>query len=220
MKNLFLYLIITGCYICNTEAQSRKFNQILADSLSKWAIVDQTAAGFSSTQANKLSPEKWQQYKDSVFQTHGRLLGDILKRYGYPGYDLVGEKGSNCFWLMAQHCDYDPALQEKILAAMKPELAKHNADPKNFAYLTDRVRLNTGSKQVYGTQVTYRTDSCQAIPRALTDSLTVNTRRKEIGLEPIESYLNWMSQLHFDMNKSSYEQKGIHHPKLIPVPGS
>ncbi|MBB6130959.1 DUF6624 domain-containing protein [Mucilaginibacter lappiensis] len=146
------------------------------------------------------------------------MLSNILKHYGYPGYDLVGEKGSNAFWLMAQHSDYDPALQERILAAMKPELTKHNADPKNFAYLTDRVRLNTGRKQLYGTQVTYRNDSCQAIPRALTDSLAVNARRKEIGLEPIESYLNWISQIHFETNKSLFEQKGIHKPKLLPLP--
>jgi hypothetical protein len=77
------------------------------------------------------------------------------------------------------------------------------------------VNLNLGKKQVYGTQVTYRLDSCEAIPKPLTDSLNVNTRRKEVGLEPIEDYLNMMSEMHFEMNKAVYESKGIHKPKLL-----
>ena len=101
---------------------------------------------------------------------------------------------------------------------MKVELIKHNANPKNFAYLIDRLYVNTGRKQLYGTQLTYIADSCQAIPKNLADSLTVNVRRKEIGLEPIEAYLNMMSQVHFQMAKSYYEQKGVLHPKLIAVP--
>lgn len=57
-----------------------------------------------------------------------------------------------------------------------------------------------------------------AIPRALADSLNVNNRRYEVGLGPIEAYQNDMSQMHFEMNKASYEQKGITKPKLIAVP--
>jgi len=48
------------------------------------------------------------------------------------------------------------------------------------------------------------------------DSLLVNQRRQEIGLEPIENYLNWMSQMHFDMYKAVYMKKGIKAPKLLP----
>src|SRR5438445_13855395 len=31
----------------------------------------------------------------------------IVDKYGYPGYDLVGEVGSNHFWAIVQHCDDD-----------------------------------------------------------------------------------------------------------------
>jgi len=80
------------------------------------------------------------------------------------------------------------------------------------------VLINTGQKQLYATQVMYNTDSCQAIPKPLSDSLNVNRRRIAIGLEPIESYLNTMSTMHFEMNKAGYENKGIHHPKLLIEP--
>ena len=193
-------------------------NQPLADSLAKWVVIDQKAASIPAGKLKELSKAQWQRYKDSVFTTHGHLLAAIFARYGYPGYDLVGEKGSNNFWLMVQHCDQDVAFQQRVLTAMQVQVQRHNADPKNFAYLTDRVAINTGHKQIYGTQLTYNTDSCQAIPKPLEDSLRVDERRKAIGLEPIETYLNMLSQLHFQMNQAVYEKKGIHGPKLLPEP--
>jgi hypothetical protein len=202
----------------SVQAQQKKINQSLMDSLTKWAILDQTAAGPRQGRFKDMTTAQRTHYSDSVFAANERRLNAIFDQYGFPGYDLVGEKGSNNFWLMVQHCDKDVAFQQKILDAMKNELKRHNADARNFAYLTDRIDVNTGKRQVYGTQVTYRTDSCQAIPKPLVDSLNVDKRRKEIGLEPIEAYLNDMSQMHFDMNKPFYEKKGIHQPKLIAVP--
>ncbi len=208
MRNILLILCLICASLSSTQAQTKKFNQPVADSLAKWAELDQTAAGVKGA---------WQtqHYKDSVFNLNEQRLKGVLQRYGFPGYDLVGEKGSNNFWLMVQHCDKHVPFQQKVLKAMKAELPKHNADPKNYAYLTDRVLINSGKKQLYGTQLQYRFDSCQAVPRPLQDSLAVNNRRKDIGLEPIESYLNWMSRLHFDMNKEVYEKKGIYKPKLL-----
>lgn len=207
-----LLIALTWC----AKAQQRSVNQPLADSLVKWAVLDQTAAGPREGKFKLMTSAQRTHYCDSVFAANERRLEMVFTQYGFPGYDIAGEKGSNSFWLMTQHCDKDVAFQQKILAAMKPEVVKHNADPKNFAYLTDRVNLNTGRKQIYGTQVTYRTDSCQAIPKPLADSLQVNERREDVGLEKIETYLNEMSQMHFDMNKTFYEKKGIRQPTLIP----
>jgi hypothetical protein len=204
-------------FITDVFAQ-RKINQALIDSLNKWVIVDQIAAKSPEGKYKTYSQEQLDQFKDSVFTLHQVKLSKVFDKYGFPGYDLVGKKGSNQFWLMVQHCDKQPKFQQKVLASMKKEMIKGNADPQNFAYLTDRVRLNIGQKQLYGTQVTYNTDSCQAIPRLLTDSLTVNQRRKKVGLKPIEFYLNQMSELQFMMNKESYQKKGIISPKLLKVP--
>lgn len=199
-------------------AQTKKFNQPLADSLAKWVKVDQIAAYIRTDEYKNWSDERWDKFKDSVFTTHQRILADVFKKYGYPGYDQVGKVGSNNFWLMVQHCDKQPDFQTQVLKAMKNEVDKNNADPKNFAYLTDRININTGQKQVYATQLTYNTKLCQAMPRPLVDSANVNIRRKQVGLEPVEVYLNQMSRLHFEMNKKNYEEQGIHEPKIIPEP--
>jgi len=215
IKYLLLFLFSAPLF---AYTQDNKLNQPLVDSLAKWVILDQTAAGPPKGRFKEMAREDKQRYSDSIFITNERRLIAVFNKYGYPGYDLVGKTGSNNFWLMVQHCDKNVSFQQTVLKKMKAEVAKRNADPKNFAYLTDRVLLNTSQKQFYGTQVTYNTDSCQAIPKPLKDSISVNKRRTEIGLETIENYLNLMSQWHFDMNKEVYERKGIHQPKLLTEP--
>ena len=204
-----LFLIVSSYSV----AQQKPVNQALADSLAQWRVLDQTAAGPRQGKFKDMTDAERNRYSDSVFALNEKRLKVIFDRYGYPGYSLVGKQGSNDFWLMTQHCDKDVPFQEKVLAAMRAKVELHDADATNFAYLTDRVRVNTGRKQLYGTQVTYNTDSCQAVPKPLEDSLHVNERRKQIGMESLESYLNWMSQAHFEMNKAVYEKKGIHHAK-------
>jgi hypothetical protein len=81
---------------------------------------------------------------------------------------------------------------------MKKEVKTKKADPKNFAYLTDRVNLNSDKPQIYGTQVTYQDRT--AIPKELAKPRAVNKRRKEVGLEPIEDYLKMMTEMHRQMN--------------------
>lgn len=217
MRFFIFLLVILWFYTFNVSAQKR-FNQVLADSLNSWVVFDQIAAKSPEGKYKLMSRARLEQFQDSVFTTHQKLLSKVFEKYGYPGYDMVGKQASNHFWLMVQHCDKQPKFQQKVLKAMKKEVDRGNAHPQNFAYLTDRVRLNFSQKQVYGTQITYNTDSCQAIPRALVDSLTVNQRRKQVSLPPIEVYLNQMSALHFMMNKASYEKKGILKPKILKVP--
>ena len=118
---------------------------------------------------------------------------------------------------MVQHSDHNPDFQKEVLEKMKIEVDKGNAKPGNYGLLVDRVQLNTGKKQVFGTQVTYNMETGQAYPRDLEDSLHVNKRRKSIGLKPIEEYLNGMTEMHFEMNKEYYLKKGVTEPKLYKL---
>lgn len=193
------------------------FDQPLADSLESMAKVDQIAAFIPQGEYQNWSQERWNAFKDSVFTTHQQILKQLFEQYGFMGFDRVGEKGSMNFWLMVQHSDHDPEFQKEILEKMKIEVDKGNASSSNYGLLVDRVNLNTGKPQVYGTQVTYNMETGQAYPRNLADSASVNERRKSIGLEPLEVYLNMMSEMHFDMNKAIYLEKGITEAKLYKV---
>lgn len=203
------------------QAQNKnRFNQPLADSLESWAEVDQFVSmnAFPTGKFKHLNQRQWEKYKGNVYSIHKKLLQHIFKKYDYPGYDQVGEKGADNFWVMVQHCDNDPGFQQSVLVAMKAEVYKGNAKGKNYAYLMDRVKINTKKKQVYGTQITYDINTEQAIPMPLEDSLNVNQRRKEMGMKPIEEYLNFITEMHFNMNKESFDKNGIHQPKSLKVP--
>ncbi len=113
----------------------------------------------------------------------------ILKAYGYPGYDLVNEKGSEQFWAIAQHCDDDVAFQDRVLKLMKVQVAKNNANKENYALLVDRVLVNKHQKQIYGTQVHVDPKTHKATPLPLKYPKSVNKLRRQVGMEPLEKYL-------------------------------
>lgn len=209
-------IFLIGCKEIAKEKELNKskveFNQVLANELLRMVGVDQIAAGVPSGKYKELPLEEWKKLKDSVFRTHEKQLQEIFNSNGFPGFDLVGEDGSRSFFLMVQHSDHNPEFQSRVLDKMKIEVDLHNAQSSSYGLLVDRVNLNTGKAQIYGTQVTYNINTGQAYPKTLVDSVNVNKRRKSIGLEPIEVYLNEMSEMHFEMNKENYIRKGITEP--------
>ncbi len=214
----FIGALLIGCKEKIKEQTVDKskveFNQVLSDELSRMVGVDQIAAGVRYGKYKELPLEEWKKFKDSVFRTHEKRLQEVFKNNGFAGYDLVGKDGSKNFFLMVQHSDHNPIFQSRVLEKMKIEVDKKNANSSSYGLLVDRVNLNTGKAQIYGTQVRYNMKTGQPYPKELKDSLNVNKRREAIGLEPLESYLNDMSEMHFEMNKENYLKKGITQPYL------
>ncbi len=212
MKKIIYFLFLI-CFVvsCNNK---KKFNKELSVELNRMVKIDQIVSGVPKGEYQKLSNEEWKAFKDSVYQVHEVKLKKFFNKYGYLGFDLVGKEGSYNFWLMVQHCDDNPKFQMRVLEKMKLELKKNNANPQNYGYLLDRVRINTGKPQIYGTQVEYNWKTCQAYPKSLKDSVNVNKRRKEIGLSRLEEYLNEMSKMHFEINQEIFKKVGITQPKL------
>jgi hypothetical protein len=114
-------------------------------------------------------------------------LAEILDEHGWPGSDLVGEDGASAAWLIAQHSDQDVEFQERALELMRAAVEEGQADRTELAYLEDRVALNRGGAQTYGTQI-----GCvdgRAEPARLADPDGVDERRAEVGLQPLDDYL-------------------------------
>ena len=110
----------------------------------------------------------------------------IVERDGWPTFALVGKDGANAAWLLAQHADQSPKLQRKWLDLMT-KVPPDEISRKDLAYLTDRVLLAEGKKQVYGTQFTFVNGKCH--PRPLEDEANVDLRRREVGLPSLAQYL-------------------------------
>lgn len=224
MINRISILALSILISCNLSGQKvsdgRKveFNQALADELKSMAKMDQVAAYIPEGKYQQLTPGQWEKFKDSVFTAHQIRLEKIFDEFGYPGYDLVGAEGSSNFWLMVQHADKHIDFQTRVLEKLKVAVEQNNASGRNYGLLTDRVNLNKGEKQLYGTQVRYNAFG-QAYPKPLLDSANVKQRRAAVGLEPLEDYLNKMTLMHFEMNKATLKNRGITEPRLYKAAG-
>ncbi len=213
---LLIAILLVGCKVKRSNervSQEGKveFNQDLADELAKMVVTDQLAASNLTPPEGytHLSLKEWGSFQDSVYTTHQKRLKDVFDTHGFVGVDLAGQTGSRDFWLMVQHADHDPGFQKEVLEKMKLEVDKKNADSSIYGLLVDRVQINTGQAQVYGTQVDYKMNPCRAFPKNLADSVNVNKRRQEIGLQPLEEYLNFMELRNCKKIQDLNAKKGV-----------
>lgn len=125
------------------------------------------------------------------------IVSDIFKTYGFPGYDLVGERTSVNYFTLVQHSDFDLAFQQAVLKDMKKKVEKKDASGENFAFLTDRIELNSGRPQIYGTQIIM---SGNTRIRPCIDTANLDRRRKAMGLGPIKVYLEQCNEAFYQMN--------------------
>jgi len=119
----------------------------------------------------------------AIDQIHNYRIHKIIKEFGYPDEKLIGKKGLRDFWLLVQHQDNDLKLQEDCLK-------KCGFASKEKAYLTDRVLVNQGKSQLYGTQ--FYLDKSKLKPRSIKDRENLEKRRKEAGLSPFAEYSKLM----------------------------
>jgi hypothetical protein len=120
-----------------------------------------------------------------------KWLKGVIEKHGWPTNSLVGKDGANAAWLLVQHADADPKFQRQSLDLMA-KVPKDEVSQTNLAYLTDRVLLAEGKKQLYGTQFT--SVDGKWVPRPLEDAANVDKRRAEVGLPPLAEYTKLIEQ--------------------------
>ncbi len=113
-------------------------------------------------------------------------MKEIIDKYGWPGKTLAGDDGAQAAWLLVQHADRDREFQKRCLPLLKEAVKKGEASAKNLAYLTDRVLVGEGKKQVYGTQ--FKEEGGVLKPQPIEDEAHVDERRKEVGLGTLAEY--------------------------------
>jgi hypothetical protein len=115
-------------------------------------------------------------------------LRAIIAEHGWPGRALVGDEGAEAAWLIAQHADHQLDFQREALGLLERAVHCGDAPASHLAYLTDRVRMNEGRPQLFGTQVGDITNGV-ASPWPIEDEEHVDQRRASAGLESLADYL-------------------------------
>lgn len=129
------------------------------------------------------------------------IVTSILDQYGWLGAEEVGNRGNSTLFLVIQHSDL--ATQQKYLPMMREAVKNGKAQSSSLALLEDRVALGLGKKQIYGSQIS-RDNNGEYFVMDLDDPDNVNKRRKEVGLNSIEEYINhW--QIKWDVKKYKKE---------------
>ncbi|WP_299049759.1 DUF6624 domain-containing protein [uncultured Nocardioides sp.] len=126
---------------------------------------------------------------DEVDASNQARIAEVLDEHGWPGWSLVGRRGSTAAWTIVQHADLDPELQRRGLELLQAAVEAGDASEGDLAYLTDRVRVADGEPQLYGTQWSL-TRSGRWIPRTpIEDRADVDERRESAGLDPLAEYV-------------------------------
>lgn len=157
-------------------------DRALVDELKARAARDQAARRRMSADPRDAAGEE----AARIDRDNTAWLSTLLEQQGWPGYDRVGREGSQAVWLLAQHADHDRAFQERALAMLATAVEQGQASGAHLAYLTDRVRVAQGKRQVYGTQ--FQRINGRVHPRPIADADGVDARRMRYGLPTLAEY--------------------------------
>lgn len=120
-------------------------------------------------------------------------LKEIIAKYGFPTKKMVGKDAMNGVFFMIQHADGENAWQKSQLTNIKNAVKMGDLDSQSFAYLYDRIKINSGEKQLYGTQFANVDAVNNIVELDKTEDIdNLDKRRMEIGMMPIEMYKKLM----------------------------
>jgi hypothetical protein len=203
MKKLILTTVIILTSVFSSFSQEVISNLKLSKYIDSLFQVDQQviqdAINAYQRTASMDTFQLYEKIQNQTFERHIPFAKKIIKDFGYPTYEMIGKENSNNFFYLIQHSDKDVKFQAQALKLIKKQVDNKQAPEGRYAFLYDRVQLNLGKKQLYGTQVTYDDDG-NAIPKNLKDKKNVNKRRLELNMTPIETYLNKMTEIHKKQN--------------------
>ena len=113
----------------------------------------------------------------------------ILNDYGWLSEDIIGVKENATLFLVLQHADLETQL--KYYPIMEEAVDLGCARASDLAMLQDRILVKQGKKQMYGTQLIYDETEGKYILEPLVYPERVEERRKVVGLQPMNEYLEY-----------------------------
>ena len=122
---------------------------------------------------------------ERVHLENANRLKEIIDLIGYPTQKKVGKKANYAAWMIIQHAIGLPDFQRGCLKLIEQAVHSGEADPKQFAYLSDRIAFFERRPQTYGTQFDWDEEGKMS-PWLIADRLRVNELRKDLGLNTIE----------------------------------
>ena len=115
------------------------------------------------------------------------------KLYGFPNYKTVGYSGVNDVWILLWHhrgkeFEVNP-LWKEIMPFIEKEISAGNLDKDFLTMFIDDNEIANGRPMVYGTLYGYFRGLPEFDQYEVIDPKDINLRRKQVGLAPIDLWL-------------------------------
>ena len=111
------------------------------------------------------------------------LVISIIEKCGMPTLKEVNQRQMDAIWLGLQHSTEE--IRKKYFPYVEKAVKNGDLSKQQYALMKDRMLMDEGKPQIYGSQIEngklYKLENPE----------TVNERRKEMGMEPIEDYLKY-----------------------------
>jgi hypothetical protein len=130
---------------------------------------------------------------EAVHIENATRLSGIIEQHGWPGINLVGEKGAWAAWLIAQHSIGNPPFMRRCLSLLKEASSANDIIPWQVAMMQDRICMYEGNPQIYGTQF-LPDHNGEFKPYEIDKPESVNERRLSVGLNTLEERIAEMNE--------------------------
>jgi hypothetical protein len=149
-------------------------------------LRQQLHQAFLQRPRNEQKLQQLMKQQNALDAQHQIWAGKVLDQYGWPSPPMFTEGGvSQALFVVLQHAglEFQQAYFPLVESAAKQGLLGLDA----LAYLTDRIRVQQGKPQWYGTQLSAE-GSGAAVFYPIAQPQTVNQRRQQMGLPSLQSY--------------------------------
>ena len=122
---------------------------------------------------------------EEVHVRNAARLRDLISEHGWPIEEIAGKDGSEAAWFITQHAIGEPEFHRRALSPLQAAAAAGKIPPWHAAYLEDRIAMQEGRPQRFGTQWMDDPRDGRIRPWKLAEPEHVDSLRISVGLDPL-----------------------------------
>lgn len=165
------------------------------------------------------------EFLQQIHRRNSESLKVIVQNDGWPTRVTVSANAAAAAFMVVQHADYDPEFQRLCHGLMLEAAHKDEIDLGFLAFLTDKILINNGKHQRFGTQIREVANGC-FVPKPIEDPDAVDALRESVGLQ--ETLADYFQRVNDGdlllyrplLGEYAYELEHAKETKVIPFPGS
>jgi hypothetical protein len=135
---------------------------------------------YQSDQRIRMSNVPFEQFAKENHRNQEMVIS-IIEKCGMPSLKEVSRNQLDAIWLALQHTD--KKYRKKYFPLIEEAVKNSDLSKQQYALMKDRILMDDGKPQLYGSQIK------NGMLYKLEAPDSVNERRKEMDLEPLEEYL-------------------------------